>query len=110
MDPDGINSLGGKCDISLLCNTCSEAFETPWDLMVHAQAAHSMHIYEYKNDDGDDESKVPETTSEETLLVTMNENAVVPINNYNVGVPHLQSTEQSFLPRSQPGIVGNRAH
>ena len=35
-----------KCDISLLCNTCNEAFNHPWDLMVHAQTIHSMHIYE----------------------------------------------------------------
>ncbi|KAK9885970.1 hypothetical protein WA026_013847 [Henosepilachna vigintioctopunctata] len=48
-----------KCDInksksptddhssaSLLCVQCKDAFQNAWDLMVHAQAAHMLNIYE----------------------------------------------------------------
>lgn len=30
----------------LLCAVCKTAFLNPWDLMVHAQAAHMINIYE----------------------------------------------------------------
>ncbi|XP_073838099.1 uncharacterized protein [Musca autumnalis] len=30
----------------LLCAVCKDAFTNPWDLMVHAQAAHMVNIYE----------------------------------------------------------------
>lgn len=30
----------------LLCAVCKEIFTNPWDLMVHAQAAHTFNIYE----------------------------------------------------------------
>ncbi|SPP77190.1 blast:Heterogeneous nuclear ribonucleoprotein C [Drosophila guanche] len=30
----------------LLCAVCKDAFGNPWDLMVHAQAAHMVNIYE----------------------------------------------------------------
>ena len=115
LDQDGIGDIAGKCDISLLCNTCSEAFKTPWDLMVHAQAAHSMHIYEYKNDENeDDESRVTENIGVDTLLGTTNDNISTAINNYNIEVPHHHlhqpTTEQSFLPKSQAAaIIGNRS-
>jgi len=103
-DQDGINDMGGKCDISLLCNTCSEAFRTPWDLMVHAQATHSMHIYEYKNDENeDDELKAKEN-------VVQNNSMNTSINNYTNEVPLHQQTEQSFLPQSQAATVGDRSH
>ncbi|XP_017121939.1 G-box-binding factor isoform X2 [Drosophila elegans] len=36
----------------LLCAVCKDAFANPWDLMVHAQAAHMVNIYEL----GDDEA------------------------------------------------------
>lgn len=31
---------------SLLCVQCKDAFQNAWDLMVHAQAAHMLNIYE----------------------------------------------------------------
>ncbi|KAJ8922115.1 hypothetical protein NQ315_004049 [Exocentrus adspersus] len=31
---------------SLLCVQCKDAFHNAWDLMVHAQAAHMLNIYE----------------------------------------------------------------
>lgn len=31
---------------SLLCVQCKDAFQNAWDLMVHAQAAHTLNIYE----------------------------------------------------------------
>lgn len=30
----------------LLCAVCKEMFTSPWDLMVHAQSAHTFNIYE----------------------------------------------------------------
>lgn len=30
----------------LLCAVCKDEFSSPWDLMVHAQAAHMVNIYE----------------------------------------------------------------
>lgn len=34
----------------LLCAVCKDAFANPWDLMVHAQAAHMVNIYELGNE------------------------------------------------------------
>lgn len=31
---------------ALLCVQCKDAFQNAWDLMVHAQAAHMLNIYE----------------------------------------------------------------
>jgi len=118
-DPDGIGNKGSNSinDISLLCNTCSEAFKTPWDLMVHAQSAHSMHIFEYKNDDNneDDESFSKENIGLNTNMTAANEIFNATINNYNNEVPiHQQQQsmiEQSFLPQSQQSTaVGDRSH
>ena len=44
-----------KCDISLLCNTCNQAFTNPWDLMVHAQTTHSMMIFEQGEEEDQEE-------------------------------------------------------
>lgn len=41
----------------LLCVVCKDPFSNPWDLMVHAQTAHMINIYELGNDTG------PSTTS-----------------------------------------------
>ena len=72
--------------------------------MVHAQAAHSMHIYEYKNDEDEgDESKAKEN-------VVQNDAMHTAINNYNNDVPLHQQTEQSFLPQPQATTVGDRSH
>lgn len=40
----------------LLCVVCKLGFEHPWDLMVHAQAAHMMNIYEIGESDEEDDS------------------------------------------------------
>lgn len=34
----------------LLCAVCKDGFGNPWDLMVHAQAAHMVNIYELGNE------------------------------------------------------------
>ena len=118
-DPDGIGNKGNSMsDISLLCNTCSEAFRTPWDLMVHAQSAHSMHIFEYKNDDDnnddDDELIAKENIGVNTNLSSTTETFSTAIRNYHNDVPlHQQQSmvEQSFLPHSQQSAtVGDRSH
>ena len=103
-------------DISLLCNTCSEAFKTPWDLMVHAQSAHSMHIFEYKNDENseDDDSISKENIGVNTNLNSRTEIFSAAIDNYNNEIPvHQQQSmvEQSFLPQpQQSATVGDRSH
>lgn len=110
-DHDGIGNIGGKCDISLLCNTCAEAFKTPWDLMVHAQAAHSMHIYEYKDDENDDEeSMAKENISQHASLGNTNDAIISSIHDFTNEVPLNQPPEQSFLPQSQAAILGDRSH
>jgi len=110
-EQDGNDSNGGKCDISLLCNTCSEAFKTPWDLMVHAQAAHSMHIYEYKDDEEEDDvSMAKENIGQYAPSGTTHEAMVTAINNYTNEVPLRHPPEQSFLSQSQPATIGDRSH
>merc|ERR1711878_156054 len=115
---DGVGNKGNSMsDISLLCNTCSEAFKTPWDLMVHAQSAHSMHIFECKNDEDnndDDESIAKENIGVNTNLNSTNETFSTAISNYHNEIPlHQQQSmvEQSFLPHSQQSAtVGDRSH
>lgn len=33
-------------DVVLLCSSCNESFLHPWDLLVHVQKTHSLHIYD----------------------------------------------------------------
>ena len=40
----------------LLCVMCKVSFSNPWDLMVHAQAAHMVNIYEIGDSDEDEDS------------------------------------------------------
>lgn len=40
----------------LLCVVCKDSFMSPWDLMVHAQAAHMVNIYEIGESDEEDDS------------------------------------------------------
>ena len=109
-EQDSITSIPGKVDISLLCNACSAAFETPWDLMVHAQSAHSMHIYEYTNDDDEEEElKITENIDRYSLSSTANETAATTaIPTYDLGAAHHQSSaQQSFLTAQSTTTVGN---
>ena len=39
----------------LLCVVCKDSFMNPWDLMVHAQAAHMVNIYEIGESDEEDD-------------------------------------------------------
>ena len=111
-DKDGNSNNDSVCDISLLCNTCSEAFKTPWDLVVHAQSAHSMHIYEYKNDENDDDdTSLKENVGNQATSGTPDDTIITAINTFNDEIPiHQQPTEQSFLPHSQAPIIGDRSH
>ena len=111
-EPDSITSIAGKVDISLLCNACSAAFETPWDLMVHAQSAHAMHIYEYTNDDDDDEElKITENIDRYSLSSTVNDTvATTTMSSYDLGAArHQSSAQQTFLPTAAQSAttVGN---
>jgi hypothetical protein len=40
----------------LLCVVCKDSFGNPWDLMVHAQAAHMVNIYEIGESDEEDDA------------------------------------------------------
>ncbi|XP_055602725.1 uncharacterized protein LOC129751318 [Uranotaenia lowii] len=39
----------------LVCVACKDSFSNPWDLMVHAQAAHMVNIYELGGDSSDED-------------------------------------------------------
>ena len=84
--------------------------------MVHAQSAHSMHIFEYKNDDNseDDDSIAKENIGVNTNLNSGTDIFNVAISNFSNEVPiHQQQSmvEQSFLPQSQQSAtVGDRSH
>ncbi|XP_037908900.1 uncharacterized protein LOC119650318 isoform X1 [Hermetia illucens] len=41
----------------LLCAVCKDSFSNPWDLMVHAQAAHMVNIYELGSEENGTEPK-----------------------------------------------------
>uniref|UniRef100_A0A182J6N2 Uncharacterized protein n=1 Tax=Anopheles atroparvus TaxID=41427 RepID=A0A182J6N2_ANOAO len=48
----------------LLCVACKDSFSNPWDLMVHAQAAHMVNIYELGSDGASgDDSKTSSSAS-----------------------------------------------
>ncbi|XP_043651168.1 transcription factor kayak [Drosophila teissieri] len=47
----------------LLCAVCKDAFVNPWDLMVHAQAAHMVNIYELGDDEGSSSSNTTTASS-----------------------------------------------
>ncbi|XP_018012656.1 uncharacterized protein LOC108669763 [Hyalella azteca] len=48
----GIPRVGsGEESAALMCALCKENFSSPWDLMVHAQAAHMVNIYQLGNKD-----------------------------------------------------------
>ena len=38
-------------EVALLCSSCNEVFSHPWDLLVHVQKSHSLHIYEESDSD-----------------------------------------------------------
>jgi len=40
------NTTTEGCGVSLMCVQCKESFDSAWDLMVHAQAAHMMNVYQ----------------------------------------------------------------
>ncbi|XP_059477455.1 uncharacterized protein LOC132197883 [Neocloeon triangulifer] len=43
---NGASETEGSGVACLLCVQCKDAFHSPWDLMVHVQAAHMLNIYE----------------------------------------------------------------
>lgn len=60
----------------LLCAVCKDAFPNPWDLIVHAQAAHMVNIYEL----GSETNGVVTTATAAAAAVT----AAVAANNQDV--------------------------
>lgn len=47
----------------LLCVACKDSFSNPWDLMVHAQAAHMVNIYELGDSSDEEKSSTGESSS-----------------------------------------------
>ncbi|XP_055620718.1 uncharacterized protein LOC129765004 isoform X2 [Toxorhynchites rutilus septentrionalis] len=54
----------------LLCVACKNSFSNPWDLMVHAQAAHMVNIYEL-GDSSDEEKSSSASVSSESLSLAL---------------------------------------
>ncbi|XP_053685547.1 uncharacterized protein LOC128735087 [Sabethes cyaneus] len=52
----------------LLCVACKDSFSNPWDLMVHAQAAHMVNIYELGDSSDEDKSSSASVSSESLSL------------------------------------------
>jgi len=51
----------------LLCVVCKDSFSNPWDLMVHAQAAHMVNIYEIgESDEEEDDANGKSHKSDKT--------------------------------------------
>lgn len=46
-----------------MCVVCKDSFVNPWDLMVHAQAAHMINIYELG-----DATKTSETNGQPVVM------------------------------------------
>uniref|UniRef100_A0A1I8P8C2 C2H2-type domain-containing protein n=1 Tax=Stomoxys calcitrans TaxID=35570 RepID=A0A1I8P8C2_STOCA len=74
-------ALGAK----LLCAVCKDAFTNPWDLMVHAQAAHMVNIYELGSEPNNNStstannnSNMANTTNNANNSLTMDE-AIVTV-------------------------------
>ncbi|XP_017063368.1 probable basic-leucine zipper transcription factor Q isoform X2 [Drosophila eugracilis] len=58
----------------LLCAVCKDAFANPWDLMVHAQAAHMVNIYELGDDEGNTTTTTISTGSSNNIATATVEN------------------------------------
>jgi len=59
-------SQGEQESASLMCALCKEGFASAWDLMVHAQAAHMVNIYQLGSKDASQESAGCSTAGEST--------------------------------------------
>ena len=68
----------------LLCVVCKDSFSNPWDLMVHAQAAHMVNIYEIGESDDDEESTGSHKTNELEKI-----NGKIHTNGMFISVQHL---------------------
>ncbi|XP_069977149.1 heterogeneous nuclear ribonucleoprotein C-like 3 isoform X3 [Penaeus vannamei] len=59
-------SLRSEESASLMCALCKESFASAWDLMVHAQAAHMVNIYQLGSKDAGQDSAACSTAGEST--------------------------------------------
>lgn len=72
-NPDCLNTENQYPSAKLICVVCKDSFTSPWDLMVHAQAAHMINIYEIG--DSDDE-KTDSENQEDNSLIELNVNGI----------------------------------
>lgn len=85
----------------LLCAVCKEMFTNPWDLMVHAQASHTVNIYELggdissncKEDNGEGNSSDGDIFCvNESLLKDVSSNSFVKILKARTNICYNQDT------------------
>lgn len=95
----------------LLCAVCKEIFTSPWDLMVHAQSAHTFNIYELGgeiNSNSKDDSglsnassvfcKNDEGNSSDGDNFGVNENLLKDVSTYNKVVSYLKNKSSKTWP------------
>ncbi|TMW52549.1 hypothetical protein DOY81_002374 [Sarcophaga bullata] len=58
----------------LLCAVCKDGFSNPWDLMVHAQAAHMVNIYELGNEHNNTNNSFNNTSNSARISTNGNNN------------------------------------
>lgn len=81
----------------LLCVVCKDSFVNPWDLMVHAQTAHMVNIYEIGESDDDEESTGSHKTNElEKINGKIHTNGMLPSCNGNGNLSHSQKSGNSI--------------
>lgn len=65
---------------ALMCALCKENFSSSWDLMVHAQAAHMVNIYQLSTKD------VPSSVSNEITYPCSYLYKLLHVNNINLTI------------------------
>ncbi|XP_037943246.1 transcription factor mef2A [Teleopsis dalmanni] len=64
------NARTSLSSAKLLCAVCKDSFNNPWDLMVHAQAAHMVNIYELGNEANSNNANCGDTNTDGAATVT----------------------------------------
>ncbi|CAO1317467.1 unnamed protein product [Diamesa tonsa] len=85
-DHMSLNNINKNVNLTtkLLCVVCKDSFNNPWNLMVHAQAAHMVNIYEIGESDDDEESTGSHKTNElEKINGKIHTNGMLPSCNDN---------------------------
>ncbi|XP_061395688.1 transcription factor mef2A [Musca vetustissima] len=105
----------------LLCAVCKDAFTNPWDLMVHAQAAHMVNIYELGTEPNNNSSNAANNntangnnnedanlTGTDALASTANGNANEPPNNNGLHCNNTDNDSNNNNTKNHNGIIISR--